>query len=342
MRKSAQPKILAKILAIVLLFCLCFSLAACGGDDPANYPDKSITIHVGFNPGGGVDTAVRGIQPYLQKYIGASVLVENRPGNQGLIAMNYAGEQKADGYTLLATTNAMSLNAMVFPESYKLGKPVEEAMIPIYSWINADGNGLFVSKESPLKTWDDVVAAAQTEKGIKIGGSGIASTDHITLITIQAIYGGNWTFVPMDSAGEVVSAVLGGQLDVGSSSPGGASLDPGRINMLAVTLAERAPKWPDAPTFIELGQPDLYILFVVGLMAPADTPPEIIKKLEDAMAQARNDPDYIAWAENAQQAIGEEGWDGVTYSEYLTNYQSFMSGIIPEIRAQLDAAQQGN
>ncbi|MCM1567331.1 MAG: tripartite tricarboxylate transporter substrate binding protein [Dehalobacter sp.] len=333
-----------KVLAIGLIVLLPLTLVGCGDNSAKNiedYPTKSITVMVGFNPGGGVDTAVRGIQPYLQKYIGKTVLVENKPGNQGLIAMNYVGEQKPDGYTLIATTNAMSLNAMIFPESYKLKAAPEEALIPIYSWVNGDGNGIFVSKESAIKTWDDLVAKAQTEEGIKIAGSGIGSTDHITAITLTKIYGGKWTFVPMDSAGEVASAVLGGQVDAGSSSPGAASLDPSRVNMLAVTLKERAEKWPDAPTFIELEKPELYILFVIGLMAPAGTPPEIIAKLEDAMDQARNDQAFIDWAENAKQPIGKEGWKAETYKSYLTDYQTNMKALVPDIQEALKAAQGG-
>jgi tripartite-type tricarboxylate transporter receptor subunit TctC len=341
-RKKMRKKAWRKVLAVLLALVMALTIAGCGSSETAveDYPTKSITLVVGFNPGGGVDTGTRGIQPYLQKYIGKTILVENKPGNQGLIAMNYVGEQRADGYTLLVCTNAMCLNAMIFPESYKLKGDPHEALIPIYSWINGDGNGIYVSKDSAVKTWDDLVEKARTE-GVKIAGSGIGSTDHITAITFSKLYGGNWTFVPMDSAGEVTSAVLGGQVDAGSSSPGAASLDPSRINMLAVTLKERAERWPEAPTFIEMGKPELYVLFVVGLMAPAGTPPEIITKLEKAMDQARNDEEFIEWAKNAKQAIGSEGWNSEVFKSYLEDYQKNMKVMIPDIQAALKAAQEG-
>lgn len=329
-----------KVSVLILAVSFLAALAGCssGNYSAENYPSKNITIIVGFNPGGGVDTAVRGIQPYLQKYIGKTVMVENRPGNQGLTAMNYVGESKPDGYTLLACTNAMTLNSMIFPEAYKLKKPAEEAMIPIYSWVNGDCNGIYVSKDSPYRTFDDLVKAAQT-KGIKVGCSGVGSTDHITFITIQKTYRGKWDIVPMDSASEVVTGVLGGQLDAGSSSPAAAGMDPSRVRMLVVTSSERISKWPDVATFVEMGKPELNIQFVIGLMAPTGTPKEIIEKIETAMENARNDSEYLAWAEQSKQPIGEEGWGSGKYKQYLIEYQTNMKNMIPDIKSALDAAQ---
>ena len=303
------------------------------------YPEKPVTIVVGFGAGGGVDTAARGLQPYLQKYLGGTVLVENKPGSNALIATNYVGQSKPDGYTLLAGANGMALNSMLFPDSYKLGKPFQEALIPIYSWVNADGNGILVKKDSPFKTIDDLAAEAK-KRSVKMAiAGGMGSTDQVTVLMLQKVYGGQWTIIPMESASEVAAAVEGGKVDAGSGSPASASMDPAQLRMLAVTTEKRSTRWPETPTFAELGKPELTIIFVVGVMAPSNTPPEIVKKLGEAFDKARNDPEFIAWAKKTNQPIGTEGWKADKFKNYLKTYQDNMQKILPDIQAQIKAAQ---
>ena len=344
-----------RLISIVVLLSLVLTLALAGctgSKGTANkgvenkatsagvdYPTKSIALVIGFGSGGGVDTAARGLQPYLQKYLGKTVVIENKPGNNALIATNYVGQTKPDGYTLLAATNGMALNSMLYPDAYKLGKPLQEALIPIYAWVNADGNGILVKKDSALKTMDDLAAKAKSsEVKIAIAG-GMGSTDQVTVLTMEKAYGGKWTIIPMESAAEVAAAVEGGKVDAGSGSPASAAMDPNQIRMLAVTTEKRITRWPDTPTFVELGKPELTIIFVIGVMAPANTPAEIVKKLEDAFDKARNDPDYLAWAKKANQPIGDVGWKADQYKKYLADYQTNMAKIMPDLQDQLKKAQ---
>lgn len=342
---------------VVLLMVLTVALAGCSGNkstgnsssggskgDKAGsaatkYPEKPVTIVIGFGAGGGVDTASRGIQPYLQKYLGGTVLVENKPGNNALIATNYVGQAKSDGYTLLAGTNGMALMSSLYADSYKLGKPLQEALIPIYSWVNADGNGILVKKDSPFKTIDDLAAEAK-KRSVKMAiAGGMGSTDQVTVLMLQKVYGGQWTIIPMESASEVAAAVQGGKVDAGSGSPASASMDPAQLRMLAVTMEKRSTRWPDTPTFAELGKPELTIIFVVGIMAPAGTPPEIVQKVADAFDKARNDPEFVAWAQKTNQPIGTEGWKADKFKNYLKTYQDNMQKILPDLQAQIKAAQ---
>jgi tripartite-type tricarboxylate transporter receptor subunit TctC len=146
----------------------------------------------------------------------------------------------------------------------------------------------------------------------------------------------------MDSGAEATAAVLGSKCDASSASPAGASIDTNSLNMLAVTMEQRASRWPDSPTFAELGKSDVTFNFVIGAIAPFGTPPEVIAKLEAAFDQARNDPEYIAWAERTAQPIGDRGWDAQTLSEFLRRANDSMQGIIPDLREDIRKAQQGN
>lgn len=313
-----------------------------GGDSAATFPNRPVTLVVGYSPGGTVDTAARGIQPYLQKALGTNVIVENKPGSNALIAANYVAASRPDGYTLMIGTNATILNSQVYPDSWKSEQSFIDSFIPIYSWVNADGNAIAVRNDSPFSSMDELATEAK-KRAVKLCiAGGLGSGDHVTALLIRKAYGGEWIIVPMDSGAEATTAVLGGKCDASSASPAGASMDPHSLKMLAVTMEERASRWPDAPTFAELGEPDVTFNFVIGAMAPLGTPQEIIAKLGAAFEKARKDEEYIAWAERSNQPIGDRGWDAKTFADFLQRANASLQGIIPDLREDIRKAQQGN
>ena len=320
-------------------------MSACqrsGGGDSSAFPDRPVTLVVGYSPGGMVDTAARGIQPYLQRALGASVIIENKPGSNALIAANYVAGARPDGYTLMIGTNATIMNSQVYPDSWISDKSFIDSFLPIYAWVSADGNGIAVKKDSPFHSMEDLAAEAG-KRPIKLCmAGGLGSGDHVTALMIRKAYGGELIIVPMDSGAEATAAVLGGKCDASSASPTGASMDVNSLKMLAVTMDKRASRWPDTPTFAELGKPEVTFNFVIGALAPLGTPPAIIAKLEAAFAQARQDEQYIAWAEKSNQPIGERGWDAKTFSDFLQRANASLQGIIPDLREDIRKAQQGN
>jgi tripartite-type tricarboxylate transporter receptor subunit TctC len=305
----------------------------------SKWPEGSVTLVMGQGAGGAVDTNVRGIAPYLQKALGVSVVVNNMTGNNGLTAANYVYGVKPDGYNLLIGTSGVALVAQVMADQWKPGKPLEDAFIPLYSWIYADGNGVFVNKDAPWKTMADLAAEAQ-KRPIKFAiGGGWTSTDAVMAQMIRQAYGGNWVIIPTDSGAQVLSGLLGGQYDAGSTSPSGSAADPSTLRVLAVSMQARSPRWPDTPTFIELGKPTCSINQIIGAMAPTGTPPDVVAKLVAAFDKARNDPDYIAWAKKTDQLIGDKGWDAATYSAAMKTYTKNMGPVIPLLLAELQKAQ---
>jgi len=313
-----------------------------GGDGAATFPNRPVTLVVGYSAGGTVDTAARGIQPYLQKALGTTVIVENKPGSSSLIAANYVAAARPDGYTLLIGTNATIMNSQIYPDSWKSERSYLDSFVPVYSWVNADGNAIAVKKDSAIRSMDELAAEARRRAVTLCIAGGLGSGDHVTILMIRKAYGGQWIIVPMDSGAEATAAVLGGKCDASSASPAGASVDPNSLRMLAVTMSQRASRWPDAPTFAELGKPEVTFDFVIGALAPLGTPPEVIAKLEAAFAQARNDPDFISWAGRSNQPIGEQGWNSKTLSDSLQRAHASLQGIIPDLREDIRKAQQGN
>jgi tripartite-type tricarboxylate transporter receptor subunit TctC len=313
-----------------------------GGDSAATFPNRPVTLVVGYSPGGTVDTAARGIQPYLQKALGTTVIVENKPGSNALIAANYVAASRPDGYTLMIGSNATILNSQVYSDSWKAAQSFLDAFLPIYAWVTADGNGIAVKKDSAFLSMDQLAAEARRRAIRLCMAGGLGSGDHVTALMIRKAYGGEWIIVPMDSGAEAAAAVLGNKCDALSASPTGASMDVKSLQMLAVTMQRRTSRWPDTPTFAELGKPDVTYDFVFGALAPLGTPPEIIAKLEAAFAQARHDPEFIAWAEKGNQPIGNEGWDARTFFDFLRRAQASLQAIIPDLREDIRKAQQGN
>jgi putative tricarboxylic transport membrane protein len=341
MRISMSTLMRNKVAAIVLAVAIGTAGCQRSGGDSSAFPDRPVTLVVGYSPGGMVDTAARGIQPYLQKALGASVIIENKPGSNALIAANYVAEARPDGYTLMIGTNATIMNSQVYPDSWISKKSFIDSFLPIYAWVSADGNGIAVKKDSPYHTMDDL-AAESHKRPIKLCmAGGLGSGDHVTALMIRKAYGGEWIVVPMDSGAEATAAVLGDKCDASSASPAGASIDTNSLRMLAVTMDRRAARWPDTPTFAELGKSGVTFNFVIGAMAPLSTPPQVIAKLEAAFDKARNDPAYIAWAKTTSQPIGDEGWHAQKFENFLQGADSSLQTIIPDLREDIRKAQEG-
>lgn len=336
---------LRMLLVLGLAVALVVSGVAVGGcsksGSPAKgekWPAKPITMIVSQGPGGGTDTMVRGIQPYLQKYLGVPIMVENKVGGAGLISANYVWDQPSDGYTVLASHNALVLSSRLYAESFKPNKPLLEAFVPVYSWLTADGNGIIVKKDSPIQTLDDLVAEAQKRRLTCALAAGIGSTDHITFLQFTRAYPGQYEMVPFDSAGEAVAAVLGGHCDFGMVGLAGEGVDLARVRMLANTLDKRAEAAPDVPTFAELGHPELTLTFTVGAYLKADTPPEIVKTFEEACDKAFHDPGFQEWAKKARKPIGD-GWNSQKWSEYLRFFDGVVTQVLPTVKEAMQQAQ---
>ena len=242
------------------------------------YPMKPVKIVVGFAPGGVADITVRIVAQKLGERLKQQFLVENRPSAGGIVAAEAVAKAPPDGYTLLLISNGNAVSVSLFKKlSYD---PVKDfAMV---SQIGYFGLAIVTSNESKLKTVKDVIAAAQANPGkLTVGTIGIGSTQHLSAELFKSLAGVDMTVVPFKGSSEVLTALKGGDIQLGFEilAPVMAQVKGGGLRALAVTTKSRFPGLPDVPTVIESGVPGYEVASWNGIAAPANTPRPVVDSL---------------------------------------------------------------
>ncbi len=255
----------------------------------AKYPTRAVKVYLTHGPGSGIDIVARLAVPYLSKYLGQPVVVENLEGAGGRTARAQVFKEKPDGYTLLISGfPSMQLGELVYDGQYKTAE---------WTYIhNIQGGGdygiVYVSKDSPLKTYDDLVKASQT-KSLKIAIPGVGSSAHLFAVLLREKAGLKSSVVQFPAAQEVM-AVMSGDVAAATDTASGISGDD-RVRGLAVASdGARSPMFPNVPTSKELGFPGLEVPYRVGLVGPPGMPADVVKVLTDAMEKALADPGFKA------------------------------------------------
>jgi tripartite-type tricarboxylate transporter receptor subunit TctC len=253
------------------------------------YPSKPIRILVGYAAGGGNDIIVRVMQPEMQKGLGQPVIVENRPGAQGIIAADLAAKAAPDGYTLMmGPSGPMTIN----PATYsKLSYSPTRDFAPI-SMIASFPLILTVDPKLPVKDVKELIAYAKANPG-KSNYASSAGIFQIATELFKQRTGAPFEMVSYKSSGESVQAVMAGQVTMTLVDPPPASgpIKNGQLRALAVTSAKRHPSWPDLPTLIEVGVKDMEVPVWTAFFAPAKTPPAIIARLQKEVARVVQTPE---------------------------------------------------
>lgn len=242
------------------------------------FPSRPIRIVVGFVAGGVSDVLARLVAPELQKALGVSVLVENRPGASGMIAAGQVAKLPADGYTLYMAPNTHLINHAINPNTpYDSVKDFTGITL-----LTTTPNMLVVKDDSPYRTVADFVAAARAKPGeLSYATSGIGTTVHFAgeLLAFQA--GIKLNHVPFKGANQSIEAVVAGHVpaSVSAVSSSIGFIRGGRVRVLGVMAEKRSALLPDVPTFRELGFKDLLSETWLGLLGPAGMPPAVSGRL---------------------------------------------------------------
>jgi tripartite-type tricarboxylate transporter receptor subunit TctC len=256
-----------------------------------SYPNKPVRIVIGFPPGGGVDIMARLIAPKLSDRLGQPVIVENRPGANGNIAMEAAAKSPADGYTLfygnignLAVTNALysHLSFDTARDFAPIAQSLEVALV------------VAIANDLPPKTLQEFVAYAKARPGELNGASaGAGGTSHLALALLNRLAGTDITHVPYRGSAPALQDLSTNrvQLMLDSYSVVRPMVDAGKVRLLASTGPAREALLPNLPTTAEARMPDFTVTSWHGLVAPSGTPAPVISKLEDAMRWALRDTD---------------------------------------------------
>ena len=270
--------------AILLLFSgICF----------AQFPNKPITIVVGFEPGGGTDTTARIVQGPLGEQVGQQVVVENRAGAGGNIAVDYVAKAAPDGYTIvLANVGALAVNPHILKTPYD---PLKD-LLPI-SMAAEFANVLVVQPSLPINSVADYVKHARQNPGkLTYASSGIGGAGHLAGELLRSVAKIDIVHVPYKGGGPAMQGFLGGQVDSFFATPISSisQIRAGKARAVATTGAKRAALMPDVPTIAEAGYRGYEALNWYGFLAPKGTPKEIVERLNKEIVKALAHPQVVA------------------------------------------------
>jgi tripartite-type tricarboxylate transporter receptor subunit TctC len=269
-------------------FALALTAAAQGA-----FPAKPITVVVGFEPGGGTDTTARIVQKPLSDNLGQQVLVENRAGAGGNIAVDYVAKSAPDGYTLvLANVGALAVN----PHLLKLPYDPLRDLTPI-TMAAVFANVLVVQPSLPVNSIADYVKLAREKPGaVTYASSGIGGAGHLAGELLKLMAKVDLVHVPYKGGAPAMQGFLGGQVSSFFATPisAGSQIRSGKARAIATTGATRAALMPDVPTVAEQGYPEYEALNWYGYLGPARMPRDIVERLNRELVKALANPEAVA------------------------------------------------
>jgi tripartite-type tricarboxylate transporter receptor subunit TctC len=276
----------------VVTSALALGLGVAMAQAPA-FPSKPIRIIVPYPPGGATDIAARMVGPRLQEELGQTVVVENRPGAGGNIAMSAVAQSPADGHTLAMTlTGMVSINPVI----YKSAGFTSNDFAPI-ARVSLAPLMLVVPEKSPYKTVPELIAAGKKagKNGLAYGSAGAGGLSHLASESINAHADGNFIHVPYKGGAPLVQALLSGEVAWGLLGTADARglVQSGKLRAIGVLRNGRSELWPDTATLPEQGLPggvDFDVWF--GLVAPAKTPKPVVDLLSQKVAQIVAEPAF--------------------------------------------------
>jgi tripartite-type tricarboxylate transporter receptor subunit TctC len=271
-----------------------------------DYPSHPIKLIVPYAPGGGADAVARIVAKRVSATIGQPIVVENRGGAGSIIGTEMVKKADPDGYTLLlGQSGPISINPAVYKE---LPYDPQTDFAPI-TMTTAYPYILVVNVTLPVKTLQDFVALVKAKPGeFNYGTTGVGAANHLVTELFSSKAALKMIHVPYRGTALAVADLLAGQVTMVFADPISAlpHMQAGTLRALAVTSKERSPVAPDVPTIAESGYPGFDAIGWHGILAPANTPMPIIRKLHDQIVAALNDPPTKALLQaQAMQTVGD-------------------------------------
>ncbi len=262
------------------------------------YPDKPITLIVPFGAGGSADVYGRFIAQRLQKELGQTVVVENRPGAGAVVGTQHVAKAAPDGYTLLLISNTHTVNESLIPNKpYQLMRD----FIPVAP-INDSDLVLVVKPALAVNTPQELVKLARSQPGkLNYASSGTGTPYHMAGELFKSMAGIDVVHVPYKSSGGARTDVMGGQVDMMFDAVTTMTevIKSGKVRAVATTGKTRSGVLPDIPTMAEAGLPDYTAGIWLGVMAPKGTPPAVVDTLNRQIGKIVSQADVKdAWTKN--------------------------------------------
>lgn len=258
----------------------------------AEFPEKAINYIIAFKPGGESDITGRFQQPFFKKKFGQDLVMSYKDGGGGAVAWAQLNTISGDGYTIMGTNLP---HIVIQPLQKPVGYTTDD-IINIYMF-HYTPDSIVVKDNSPFKTVKDLIDyAKKNPKKVTFSGSGKGSANHLAQVTFDRLAGIKTTYVAFAGTAPSTTAVLGGQV---TASWGYTTVPPAYpgTRMLAVAMEKRHPKFPDVPTFKELGF-DLVSGAYRGIAVPKSTPDATRKQLAAMIDKINHDPAFIKQMED--------------------------------------------
>ncbi|MCK9997445.1 MAG: tripartite tricarboxylate transporter TctB family protein [Candidatus Krumholzibacteria bacterium] len=264
----------------------------------AAYPDKPIVIIVHAKPGGAIDLTARVVSKVARKYTDAPMVIENRYGGSGAVAMRAVLGRKADGYTVLASPATFISTVQITQSDF--------GMEDFYflACLTEAPEALITNRHSDVVTFEDIVADARAKEGRQIWvGPGVGSLDHLMAIKTWDKLGITATWVPYDGGGEAIAALLGKHGDVYVGNPEDVKGRPD-LKIAVVSARERLKNFPETPTLLEVGCDLPDEIMWRGFAVKQGTPPDVIAYLDDLLGKVARDEEWLAFVKlNSAKAV---------------------------------------
>jgi len=289
------------------------------------YPSRPIRLLCPIAPGGGLDVIARSIAPPLSENLKASVVVDNRPGASGAIAMEVTANAVPDGYTMVI----MSVTAVIYPELNKTSYDIVRNFAPV-TQISASPYVLAVHPSLPAATVGEFIAHAKANAGkLTYASSGIASLQQLATELFSSVNGIKLVHVPYKGVGNAFPDLIAGRthLTISSTASLAQLFRAKYLRPLAVTTAQRTALLPEVPTMAEAGVPGFVVTQWHGLLAPANTPKAIVDRVQQGVASVLKQADVL-------QRLSADGTDAVgsTPAQFATHMQAERAKWIKAIK----------
>jgi len=267
-------------------------LALHGGAPEAQaqtYPDRPVRLIVPFSPGGGADQIARVFAQKLTERWGQPVIVENRTGNNGNIGARFVAQAAPDGYTIMFSTGAVTINPSL---NENVGYDQKE-LAPVILLATAPYLLVTNPKEVSVKTFPEFLAWAKSKDGaVAWASTSEGNAEHLAGSLLQRMAGFQMRHIPYKGGADALKDVVGGHVGVGMLSlpTSLAYIQSGQLHVLGLTDTRRAPQLPDARPIAEMGVPGYEMLTWYGVWLPAGTPAELISRIHDTLdAEVKSD-----------------------------------------------------
>jgi tripartite-type tricarboxylate transporter receptor subunit TctC len=298
-----------------------------------SFPNKPIRFVVPFPPGGGNDILARALAPKMSEILGQQVVIDNRAGAGGNIGADFVAKSPPDGYTIVIASNQVTMNPWIYS---KLPFDIAKDFSPV-AQIASVPMLLAINPEVPAKNLQEFIALAKAKPGsLNYSTPGLGTPQHIAFEVFNFDAGIKVTHVPYKGTSPSIVDLIGGQVQAtfGTMASLEQHVKTGKVRPIAVSTPQRSPAMPDIPTIDEAGLKGYNVPLWYSVLAPANTPKDVVAKISASIRDALKDPQTKAQLE--RQGFVESYLDPAQMTALIKQDLTYWQKAINNIGLKLD------